>query len=131
MLLLDSGTLTRVMEMIHPPILLAQDWDNIIVNSVMGAALPPGFTMPTSNLAFIVPTTMIAEIKLLFPAPLEPMSTLIFPKEISQFLMDLKPRIVMRLNWSPCNGILNLPKQETICLIISISRVPVYHEKTA
>lgn len=65
MLLLDSGTLTRVMEMIHPPILLAQGWDNVIVNSVMGAAFPLGFTMPASNVAFIVPTTMITEVFLL------------------------------------------------------------------
>ena len=45
------------------------------------------------------------EIKLLFPAPLEPISTLIFPKEISQLLIDLKPWIVMRLSCSFCNGI--------------------------
>lgn len=69
MLLLDSGALTRVMEMIHPPILLAQGWDNVIVNSVMGAIFPLGFTMPASNVAFIVPTTMITEVFLLEDQP--------------------------------------------------------------
>ena len=69
MLLLDSGTLTRVMEMIHSPILLAQGWDNVIVNSVMGAVFPLGFTMPASNVAFIVPTTMITEVFLLEDQP--------------------------------------------------------------
>ena len=44
MLLLDSGTLTCVMEMIHPPILLAQGLDNVIVNSAMDAVFPLGFT---------------------------------------------------------------------------------------
>ena len=59
MLLLDSGALTRVMEMIHPPILLAQDWDNIIVNSVMGGAFPMGFTMSAPN---VIPTVMVAKV---------------------------------------------------------------------
>ena len=69
MLLLDSGTLTRVMEMIHPPILLAQDWDNITVNSVMGAVFPLGFIMPATDIALIVQVTMITEVFLLEDQP--------------------------------------------------------------
>ena len=69
MLLLDSGTLTRVMEMIHPPILLAQDWDNVVVNFIMGAGFPPGFTMPASDIALIVQVTMITEVFLLEDQP--------------------------------------------------------------
>ena len=62
MLLLDSGTLTRVMEMIHPPILLAQDWDNIIVNSVMGSTFPMGFTMSVPNGTCVIPTAMVTKV---------------------------------------------------------------------
>ena len=69
MLLLDSGTLTCVMEMIHPPILLAQGLDNVIVNSSMDAVFPLGFTMPASDIALIIQVIMITEVFLLEDQP--------------------------------------------------------------
>ena len=69
MLLLDSGVLARVMEMIYPPILLAQGLDNVIVNSIMSAGFPPRFTMPPSDIALIIQVTMITEVFLLEDQP--------------------------------------------------------------
>ena len=62
MLLLDSGILTRVMKMVHPPVLLTQNCSNIIVNSVMGSTFPMGFTMSVPNGTCVIPTAMVAKV---------------------------------------------------------------------
>ena len=46
-----------------------------------------------------------AEIKLDFPAPLLPIKTFTFPKLMSHFLIDLKPDMIIRLNWSVVSAI--------------------------
>lgn len=70
MFLLDSSAFSCVMEVIHAPILLAENRNHIVVNLVMRTDFPIRFAMATANVALIVPLTMITEILFLENQPI-------------------------------------------------------------